>query len=228
MASIDEALEKLRQNARPDQLGGMARFGITVENWLGVSIPALRKIAKELGPDHRLAGKLWKTGSGEARILASMIADPAELSEKQMEQWAGDFDSWDVCDQVCQNLFEKSPLAWKKIGEWAGQEREYTRRAAFALIACLAWHDRTAGDERFVGLLPLIETASTDERNFVRKAVNWALRNIGKRNHALNRAAIRAAKDIRRLDSRAARWIAADALRELESEAVQRRLKRSP
>jgi 3-methyladenine DNA glycosylase AlkD len=228
MARLDEALEKLRQNARPDQLAGMARFGITVEKRQGVSIPALRKIAKELGPDHRLAGKLWRTGSGEARILASMIADPAELSEKQMEQWAGDFDSWDVCDQVCQNLFEKSPLAWKKIGEWAGREREYVRRAAFALIACLAWHDRTSGDERFLALLPLIETACTDERNFVRKAVNWALRNIGKRNRALNRAAIRTAKDIRRLDCRAARWIAADAQRELESEAVQRRLKRSP
>ena len=228
MATLDEALEKLRQNARPDQLAGMARFGITVEKRQGVSIPALRKIAKELGPDHRLAGKLWRTGSGEARILASMIADPAELSEKQMEQWAGDFDSWDVCDQVCQNLFEKSPLAWKKIGEWAGREREYVRRAAFALIACLAWHDRKAGDERFLALLPLIEAACTDERNYVRKAVNWALRNIGKRNRALNRAAICTAKDIRRLDCRAARWIAADAQRELESEAVQRRLKRSP
>jgi len=228
MATLDEALEKLRQNARPDQLGGMARFGITVEKRLGVSIPALRRIAKELGPDHKLAGKLWRTGWADARILASMIADPAELSEKQMEQWTGDFESWDVCDQVCQNLFEKSPLAWKKIGEWAGREREYVRRAAFALIACLAWHDRTSGDERFLALLPLIEAACTDERNFVRKAVNWALRNIGKRNRALNRAAIRTAKDIRRLDSRAARWIAADAQRELESEAVQRRLKRSP
>ena len=228
MATLEEAMEKLRQDARPDQLAGMARFGIRVEKRLGVSIPALRKIARELGPNHRLAGMLWKTGSGEARILASMIADPAVLSEKQMEQWAGDFDSWDVCDQVCQNLFEKSPLAWKKIGEWAGREREYVRRAAFALIACLAWHDRTSDDERFAALLPLIEAACTDERNFVRKAVNWALRNIGKRSRALNRAAIRAAKNIRSLDSRAARWIAADALRELEGEAVQGRLKRSP
>jgi 3-methyladenine DNA glycosylase AlkD len=227
MASIDEALAKLRQNARPDQLGGMARFGITVEKRLGVSIPALRKIAKELGPDHQLAGKLWKTGWADARILASMIADPAELSEKQMEQWVRGFDSWDVCDQVCQNLFEKSPLAWKKIGEWAVREQEYSRRAAFALIACLAWHDRKAGDERLLALLPIIKAASTDERNYVRKAVNWALRNIGKRNRALNQAAIHAAKEIRRIDSKAARWIAADALRELESEAVQRRLKRS-
>jgi 3-methyladenine DNA glycosylase AlkD len=161
-------------------------------------------------------------------MVASMIADPEKLTEKQMEAWVKDFNSWDVCDQVCQNLFERSPYAWQKVRAWSKREEEFVKRAAFALIACLAWHDREAGDARFIQMLPLIKRAATDDRNFVKKAVNWALRNIGKRNRALNQAAIAAARDIQKTDARAARWIAADALRELTKPAVQRRLERAP
>jgi 3-methyladenine DNA glycosylase AlkD len=226
MVSAIDALNRLRCKARPEQLEGMGRFGMTIKRRLGVSVPDMRKLAKEIGRDHRLALDLWRTGVAEARILAGMIDDPAELTEKQMEEWVKDIDSWDVCDQVCMNLFEKSPSAWKKVIDWSEREEEFVKRTAFSLIACLAWHDKKAGDERFIELLPLVVRGATDERNFVKKAVNWALRGIGKRNLNLNRAAIRTAEQIRRLDSRAARWIASDAIRELESEAVQNRLKR--
>jgi len=202
----------------------MARFGINPENTYGVSIPNLRQIAKEVGKNHALAQELWASGIHEAKILASMTDGPKLVTEEQMEAWVRDFDSWDVCDQVCMNLFEKLPLAWQKVSEWSGREEEFVKRAAFALLACLAWHDREAADEKFVALLPVIVRGSADERNFVRKAVNWALRNIGKRNPNLNRAAVAAAEEIQGIDSKAARWIAADALRELTSEAVQRRL----
>jgi len=203
----------------------MAQFGIAVERRLGVSVPDMRKLAKEIGMDHKLALELWRTGIAEARIVAGMIGDPARLTEKQMEEWVKDIDSWDVCDQVCMNLFEKAELAWNKIIDWSEREEEFVKRTAFSLIACLAWHDKKASDEKFIDLLPVITRAATDERNFVRKAVNWALRNIGKRNLCLNQAAIDTAREIQRLDSRAARWIAADAIRELESKAVQSRLK---
>ena len=224
MSSIEEAIQKLRSKAVPDNLAGMAKFGITVEQRLGVSVPDMRKLAKELGKDHDLATGLWKTGIAEARIVASMVGDPVKLTEEQMEDWVKDFDSWDVCDQVCMNLFDKSSLAWKKVVDWSVRDEEFVKRAAFALIACLAWHDKKAEDQKFIDLLPVIKQASTDDRNFVKKAVNWALRHIGKRNRNLNKAALDAAAEIRQIDSKAARWIAADAIRELESEAVQKRL----
>jgi len=224
MSLIEDVIKKLKAKARPDQLDGMARYGMSIDKRLGVSMPELRKIAKEVGKDHDLALELWKTGIPEARIIASIIDDPARLTERQMEGWVKGFDSWDICDQVCMNLFEKSPSAWKKIHDWSQRDEEFVKRAAFALLACLAWHDKNAEDKNFIQLLPLIKSASADERNYVKKAVNWALRNIGKRNPALNRASIRAAQEIKRLDSRAARWIASDALRELDSEAVQKRL----
>jgi len=224
MASVENVLEKLKSKARPDQLEGMARFGMTVDRRLGISVPDLRAMAKELGKDHELALELWKTGIAEARILAAMIGDPKKLTEAQMEDWVKDIDSWDVCDQVCMNLFEKVPLAWQKIIDWSQREEEFVKRTAFSLMACLAWHDKKAKDERFIALLPVIIRNANDDRNFVRKAVNWALRNIGKRNSNLNRAALNAAREIQGLDSKTARWIAADAIRELESGAVQRRL----
>jgi 3-methyladenine DNA glycosylase AlkD len=224
MSSVEEAMEKLRSKAMPGNLAGMAKFGITVEQRLGVSVPDMRKLAKELGKDHELAAGLWNTGIAEARIVASMIGDPVKLTEEQMEDWVKDFDSWDVCDQVCMNLFDKSPLAWKKVLDWSVREEEFVKRAAFTLIACLAWHDKKAEDEKFIDLLAVIKQASTDDRNFVKKAVNWALRHIGKRNRNLNKAALSAAAEIRQIDSKAARWIASDAVRELESEAVQKRL----
>lgn len=204
----------------------MARFGIAGEMRLGVSIPDLRRIAKETGKDHDLALELWGTGIPDAMILASMVDRPEEVNETQMESWVKDFDSWDVCDQVCMNLFEKAPSAPEKIFQWAARGEEFVRRAAFALVACLAWHDKAAPDDRFTRFFPIIVKCATDERNYVRKAVNWALRNIGKRGSSLNAAAVETAKAIARLDSKAARWIASDALRELEGRAVGRRPKR--
>jgi len=192
----------------------------------GVSVPEIRKIAKEYRKDHELALELWKTGISEARIVAAMIDDPEKLTERQMEEWVKDINSWDICDQVCMSLFEKPPPAWKKILDWSEREEEFVKRTAFALTACLAWHDKEAEDKKFIRLFPAIKHGATDERNFVKKAVNWALRNIGKRNPNLNKTAIKAAKEIQRIDSKAARWIASNAIRELESEAVQRRLRK--
>jgi 3-methyladenine DNA glycosylase AlkD len=226
MNSVKDVLDKLRSKAKPGQLPGMAKYGIAVEGRLGVSVPDMRGLAKELGRDHELALDLWRTGIAEARIVAGMVADPAKLTEDQMEEWVKGINSWDVCDQVCMNLFEKNPLAWKKIMDWSEREEEFVKRTAFSLIACLAWHDKKASDERFTKLLPIIVREATDERNFVKKAVNWALRNIGKRNLNLNKAAINTAREIQKLGSKAARWIAADAIRELESDAVQSRLRR--
>jgi len=226
MASVKDVLDKLQSKAQPEQLKGMAKYGMTVEQRLGVSVPDMRKLAKEIGRDHKLALDLWRTGIAEARIVAAMVGDPAKLTEEQMEDWVKGINSWDVCDQVCMNLFEKNQLAWKKIADWSEREEEFVKRTAFSLIACLAWHDKKASDEKFIELLPVIIRGATDERNFVKKAVNWALRNIGKRNLNLNRAAVNAAKEIQRLDSKAARWVASDAIRELESDAIQSRLRR--
>jgi 3-methyladenine DNA glycosylase AlkD len=225
MATLSEALTKLNAQAHLDQLEGMAKFAIVGGNRLGLTVPEMRQIAKELKRDHTLALALWDTGIPDAMIVASMIADPKQVTQTQMDKWVADFMSWDVCDQVCGNLFDKSPLAWEKAVEWSAREEEFVKRGAFALIACLAWHDKSAGDEKFIALLPVIIRGATDERNFVKKAVSWALRNIGKRNRALNAAATQAARDIDQIGSKSARWIAADALRELTSEAVQRRLK---
>jgi 3-methyladenine DNA glycosylase AlkD len=224
MVSAEEVLARLRAMARPDQLEGMARYGIKTEARLGVSVPNMRKLAKELGRDHELALALWRTGIAEARIVAALVDEHELITETQMEDWVLGIDSWDVCDQVCMNLFEKSPLARKKINDWSERDEEFVKRTAFTLIACLAWHDKEAEDARFIEFFPVIKRGAKDERNFVKKAVNWALRNIGKRNPRLNSAAIALAREFREIDSRAAGWIASDVLRELESEAVQRRL----
>jgi len=227
MALVQEVLEKLRVRARPDQLEGMARFGMTPDQRLGVAVPDVRKIAKKVGKDHALALELWRTGIPEAQMVAALVGDPAQLTEAQMEEWVKDINSWDVCDQVCMNIFEKSPLAWKKVRDWSEREEEFVKRSAYALIACLAWHDKGATDEQFIAVLPVIVHGATDGRNFVKKAVNWALRNIGKRNANLHRAALEVAREIQRMDSKAARWVAADAIRELESEAVRKRMANS-
>jgi len=222
----EEVLKKLKAKASSNKLEGMARYGIVVERRLGVSVPDMRDIAKEYGKDHGLAIELWKTGIPEARIVAAMIDEPEKLTENQMEDWVKEINSWDVCDQVCMNLFEKTPLAWKKIFDWSEREEEFIKRTAFALIACLAWYNKEAKDEQFIKLFPVIKNGATDERNFVKKAVNWALRNIGKRNLNLNKAAIEAAKEIKQIDSKAARWIASNAIKELESETIQKRLRK--
>jgi 3-methyladenine DNA glycosylase AlkD len=211
-----EILNELKANANSRNLEGMAKFGMAVGKRLGASVPVMRRIARQTGKDHRLARQLWKTGVAEARIVASMIAIPEEMTEKEIDAWVSEIDSWDVCDQVCMNLLEKTPLARRKIGEWSRREEEFVRRAAYALIACLAWHDKEALDQEFLAFMPVIRRGATDERNFVKKSVSWALRNIGKRNPRLSKAAIKTAKDLQRLDSKAARWIAADVIRELE------------
>ena len=226
MHSTAGILQKLKTHGSRENIEGMARFGITTERRLGVSVPEMRRIARECGKDHPLSIRLWNSGVPEARIVASMIADPAEMTAAEMDRWVSGFDSWDVCDQVCMNLFERTPFAGKKIRQWSRREEEFVRRAAYALIACLAWHDKDAPDVVFTGFLPIIKRGATDERNFVKKSVNWALRNIGKRNPRLNRAAVSTAKEISRLDSKSARWIGADAIRELTSAAVQRRIRR--
>jgi len=225
MVSVEDVLEKLKDKAKPDQIEGMARYGMVAERRLGVSIPDLRQMAKEVGKDHRLALALWKTGIPDAKILAAMIDEPSKLTEQQMEDWVKEINSWDIGDQVCMNLLEKTPLAWKKILAWSEREEEFVKRTAFGLLACLAWHDKEAEDGEFIKLFTVIERGATDERNSVKKAVSWALRNIGKRNRDLNKAAIKAAKKIQKIDSKSARWIASDAIRELESEAVQKRLR---
>jgi len=226
MASVNDVLKKLKAKARPDQLEGMAKYGMTVEKRLGVAVPEMRNIAKAIGKDHQLAMKLWKTGIPDAMMIASMVDIPEEVTDEQMEEWVKDFNSWDVCDQVCMNLFEKTPLAWKKARDWSTREEEFVKRAAFSLIACLAWHNKEAQDETFINLIPVIKKETTDERNFVKKAVNWALRNIGKRNPALNKIALKAAKEIKNMDSKSAKWIASDAIRDLTSDTTKKRLKK--
>ena len=228
MNDLESVLQRLYELADPSNLEGMAHFGLVGEKRLGIAIPPLRKLAKEIGKQHDLALALWRTGIPEAQILASMVADPRQVTAGQLEEWAADFCAWDICDQVCMNLFEKVPAAVERIPQWVERKEEFVRRTPFSLIACLAWHDKKAADDSFLQYFPLIKLAADDERNFVKKAVNWALRNIGKRNPALNQAAIQLAEELKEWDSRPARWIAADALRELRSEAVQKRIRQRP
>jgi 3-methyladenine DNA glycosylase AlkD len=221
---LREIVAELEAHANPANVAGMARYGINSKHALGVSIPRLRAMAREIGRDHALASELWASGIHEARILAGLVDDPAKVTAAQFERWAKGFDSWDVCDGVCGNLFDKTPFAYGKAVEWSARSEEFVKRAGFVLMAALAVHDKRASDKLFKTFLPLIEREAADERNFVKKAVNWALRQIGKRNRALNGDAIAAAKRIRKIDSKSARWIASDALRELESDAVRKRL----
>jgi 3-methyladenine DNA glycosylase AlkD len=223
---IDEIISRLEALADPKAVEGMARFGITAKSVSGVSIPHLRKMAKEIGLNQDLALKLWEMENRETRILASMIADPEQFTESLMEEWGADFDSWEVCDQCIMNLFGKTPCAYKKAVEWSAREEEFILRAGFVLMARLAVSDKKAKDETFTRFFPHIEAKAPDERNMVKKAVNWALRQIGKRNLAMNAAAIKLGEKILESDSKSARWIASDALRELRSQAVQERLKK--
>jgi len=220
-----EVLDRLRSLADPEARAGMARFGIETGKALGVNIPTLRALARDIGRDHVLAEELWASGVHEARVLAALVDDPRLVSEEQMERWVVQLDSWDVCDGVCSTLFDRTPFAYSKAAEWSGRDPEFVKRAGFVLMAALAVHDKQAADECFLEMMPLIERESHDERNFVKKAVNWALRQIGKRNRRLNAAAVEAGERIRAQGSLAARWIAADALRELRSENVRARLK---
>ncbi len=221
----EEILEQLKSLSNPKAIAGMARFGINPKNTYGVSIPVLRKMAKQIGKNHRLAEKLWRSGIHEARILAGMIDSPEKITQEQMEGWVRDFDSWDVCDQCCSNLFDKTKFAHQKAVEWSRRKEEFVKRAGFVLMATLAVHDKEANNQKFLRFVPIIKREATDDRNFVKKAVNWALRQIGKRNRSLNKEAIKIAKEIQKIDSKSAKWIASDALRELTSEAVQKKLR---
>lgn len=220
-------VRELRAMADPGALEGMARFGIATKGALGgIPVPSLRAMARRLGKDHALAAGLWSSGIHEARLLAAMVDDPAAVTEEQMESWASDFDSWDVVDGTCGSLFDKTPFAYAKAIEWSRREEEFVKRAAFTLMAGLAVHDKKAPNEAFEAFLPIIEREAWDPRNFVRKAVNWALRQIGKRNRGLHAKAVEAAERILANGPRPARWVASDALRELRSEAVLARLGR--
>jgi len=223
----EEVINRLKSLSNPEAVKGMARYGINPKNNLGISIYKLRNIAKEIGKDHELALKLWNSGIHDARLLACFVEDPTMVTKEQMDLWAKDFDSWDICDQACTSLFDLTPFAWIKAFEWAESNEEFVKRGAFSLIAGLAVHDKKANDEKFEKLSPLIKKHSVDERNYVKKAVNWALRNIGKRNLALNKKMIKLAKDISKIDSKSARWIASDALRELKSEKIISRLNKN-
>jgi len=235
---VSPILAELRALGSERNRAGMARYGINVENAFGVSVYELRGLAARLGTDHELALALWATGNHEARLLACFVDDPAAVTAAQMEAWAGDFDSWDLCDQATTSLFDLTSHAWSKAAEWAGRDEEWVKRGGFALMAGLAVHDKAAPDRAFGRLLPLVERGAWDDRNFVKKAVNWALRNIGKRNRALNATALACAEGLRAdanrraggerggdPGARSARWVATDAIRELTSEKVRARLK---
>jgi 3-methyladenine DNA glycosylase AlkD len=219
-------LRELKEVADPQVRAKMAYFGVRVPKAHGISAPVLHQFAKHIGKDHGLAQELWATGIHEARILATLIGESEKVTAAEMDRWARDFDSWDVVDAACCYLYAQAKPAWKKTADWSRRREEFVKRASFSLVAYLSYKDKAAPDGRFSRFLRVIEREAHDERNFVKKAVNWALRNIGKRNVRLNREAILAAEKIRQQDSSAARWIAADALRELKSEAVQERLRR--
>ena len=225
---IDEVLEQLksRANPTPENLRGMARYGINTERALCVSTPDMQNLGKQVGKDHALALKLWQAGWRETRILAAMVDDPAKVTGEQMDKWVIDFDSWDVCDATCLYLFSWTGLACDKALQWSNREEEYVKRAGFTLMACLAVGKRKPGEERLAAFLPIIEREAWDERNYVKKSVNWALRQLGKHNLHLNQLAIESAERIKLQGTRSARWIAADALRELTSEKTLSRIKK--
>lgn len=223
-ARIDEVLRELRRLADPARLAGMARFGIGTDAALGVTVTELRALARRIGRDHELALGLWDTGIHEARMLATIVDEPSRVTEAQLEAWVLDLASWDLCDGLCGNLVDRTPFAFDKAAEWSTRDEEFVKRAGFALIAWTAVHRKDVEDAAFEALLPLIREGATDDRNYVRKAVSWALRQVGKRSARLHVRAIETAEEIRGIDARSARWIASDVLRELTSDAVRERL----
>jgi 3-methyladenine DNA glycosylase AlkD len=193
----------------------LPRFGIIAADALGVSVANIRKLAKTVGRNHDLAAGLWETGCYEARMMASFVDEPARVTPAQMDRWCRDFDNWAICDTLCFHLFDRTPHAWSKVAQWHDRRAEFVKRAAYALIASIALHDKKAPDEPFLESLPLIEHAATDERNFVRKGVSWALRGIGRRNPRLRDPALELAQRLAASSDRAARWVGKDAVRDL-------------
>ncbi|HDQ60051.1 MAG TPA: DNA alkylation repair protein [Candidatus Woesearchaeota archaeon] len=224
MRTVESILKQIKKKSRKKNKEGMARFGINAADAYGTSVWELRRIAKTIPKSRRLAEDLWDSKVHEARILACLIDEPDKVTESQMDKWAGDFDSWDLCDQCCLNLWDKTEFAYKKAKEWVKSEQEFVRRAGFVMMAVLAVHDKKVPDTSFEQFFPLIKKYSTDERNFVKKAVNWALRQIGKRSKALNKKAVNVAEQIKKLNTPTSKWIANDALRELKSRRVLNRL----
>lgn len=225
--AVNEIIKKLEALENLKNIEGMARFGIRPKaRVLGISMPKIRQIAKEIGKNHQLALEIYDSGIHEAQILACLIAEPARLTEQQINKWVKAFDSWDIVDQVCMNLFDKSKISVKKIVEFSKRTPEFEKRTAFSLIAALASHDKKMQDKDFIKFFPLIKRASTDEINFVKKAVNWALRGIGKRNINLNREAVKLAKEIQKIESKSAKWIASGAISELTNEKIISMIKR--
>ncbi len=222
------ALSSLERMSTRRDRENLARFGITASKAYGVSMANMQKLAKRIGQDHELALALWDTGWYEARMLTSFVDDPARVTPAQMDRWCRDFDNWGICDTVCFHLFDRTPYAWAKVAQWSGKRDEFVKRAAFALLASLAGHDKKADDKAFVESLRLVERAATDERNFVKMGVSWALRRIGRRNAALHAAAVKVARRLTASPEAAARWVGSDALRELTSPAVVRRLATRP
>ncbi|MDP3580451.1 MAG: DNA alkylation repair protein [Ignavibacteria bacterium] len=221
-----QIIAELKKNGSEYNRKGMARFGINVNKAFGVNVPVMRALAKLIGKNHELALELWESDYHEARHVATMIDDPKLVTKAQMNKWVRDFNSWDICDGTCSNLFRKTPYAIEKIFEWCEKKDEYVRRAGFSLMCYVAVHHKTRDDEEFLEFLPLIKKYSVDERNFVKKAVNWALRQIGKRSRFLNEEALKVAREIHSLDSKSAKWIASDAIRELTNPKILARIKR--
>lgn len=224
MMDYESILKNLKSMSDPKAVEGMARYGINPKNNLGISVYKLRKIAKDIGKDHKLALKMWDSKIHDMRLLACFIDDPIYVTSDQMDSWVMDFDSWDICDQACTSLFDLTPFAWDKVFKWVCYDEEFVRRAAFSLIAGLTVHDKKTSDKEFERFFPLLIKYSIDERNYVKKAVNWALRNIGKRSLYLNKKAIEISIQIKKIKSKSAGWISSDSLRELTSEKVKNRL----
>lgn len=225
-ADPEEVLAWLRRQGRQRVRDGMARYGLPSEHAVGVSVGALKQHAKRLGRSHDLALALWASGIYEARLLAAFVDDPALVTPAQMDRWCRDFDNWGVVDTVCFALFDRTPHAWRKVGQWSRRRDEFGKRAAFALLASLAGHDRSAGDGDFLRTLPLIEAAATDHRNFVKKGVSWALRSIGGRSAGLHAAALELSRRLAASPDATARWLGKEASRDLERPVVARRLAR--
>jgi len=224
-ARVRAALAELRSLGTQRDLENLSRFGITAKSALGVSLANVQKLAKALGRDHELARALWDTGCYEARLLTAFVAEPGSVTPAEMDRWCKDFDNWAVCDTLCFHLFDRVPYAWDKIRKWSRQEPEFVKRAAFALMASIAGHDKHAGDEVFLEGLLLVEAAANDERNFVKKAVSWALRRIGRRNRALHRSAVAMSTRLMKSEHATERWIGRDAHKELTNELVERAMR---